>query len=162
MREKCCRALFGTLLNPFFDPRLAVTIYSDVPTAFLLAAMLYALWRAGESHEAARDWTVRASLTALALVQLRETNIGLVAAAALSVPAAAAVVGRHHGGIDLKRSWSVAAAFAAAPAAATLIWRLHLHGQGIAPDVVPRALSDWIWSAPVASPAAPASRFPTK
>jgi hypothetical protein len=126
---------------------VAITTYSDVPTAFLLAAMLYALWRAGQSRQAARDWTVRASLTALALVQLREPNIGLVAAAALSVPAAA-VVTRHHCAIDLKRTWSFAASFAAAPAFAFLIWRLHLRLQDIAQDMAPRALSDWNWSAP--------------
>jgi hypothetical protein len=139
-------ALAGTLLNPFFDPRVAITTYSDVPTAFVLAAMLYALWRAGESPEAARDWTIRASLAALVLVQLRETNIALVAAAALAVPAAAAVV-RDPRAIGLRRSWSVAAAFTAAPAAAFLIWRLHLQAQDIAQDVTPRALGNWNWSA---------------
>jgi hypothetical protein len=140
-------ALVMTLLNPFFDPRVAVTTYSDVPTAFLLAAMAYAVWRAGEECETARAWTVRAALVAVALVHVRETNMVLVAAAALSLPLAAATV-RVGDGPDLRRSCAHALVFLAAPLAAFLIWRLHMYAQGLKPDMVARPLSAWTWSAP--------------
>ncbi|HEX6001374.1 MAG TPA: hypothetical protein VFZ16_18560 [Hyphomicrobiaceae bacterium] len=144
-------ALCATLLNPFFDPRIAITTYADVPTAFLLAAMAYSLWRGtvaeGAQHEPTRDWTVRASLAALALVHLRETNMVLVAAAAMAVPLSAAVA-RGRDAAALGRACSHAAAFMVAPALGVAIWRLHLAVQGIAPDMVPRALSQWNWSAP--------------
>jgi hypothetical protein len=140
-------ALIMTLLNPFFDPRLAITTYSDLPTAFLLAAMAYALWRAGEECEAGRAWTVRAALAAVALVQVRETNIVLIAAAALSLPLAAVTV-QGWDGPDLKRSCARALGFLAAPVAAFLIWRLHMYAQGLKPDIGARPLSAWTWSAP--------------
>jgi hypothetical protein len=142
-------ALVTTLLNPFFDPRVAITTYSDVPTAFLVAAMVYALWRATNDTEEGRSWIVRASLTALTLVQLRETNVGLVLAAAFAVPLATMLAPPHDGrGAGLRRSRTIAVAFVVAPLAAFLIWRMHLNVQHIQPDMVPRVLSEWNWSAP--------------
>ena len=141
--------LFTTLLNPFFDPRLAVTTYSDIPTAFLLAAMVYALWRASEERQDPRSWIIRATLTALILVQLRETNIGLVVAAAASVPLAT-VLAPPDGGVkvSLQRSGAVVAGMLIVPLTGFLIWRMHLKLEGIGPDLMPRALSAWNWSAP--------------
>lgn len=37
----------------------------------------------------------------------------------------------------------------AVPVTGFLIWRLHLAVQGIGPDMAPRAVADWAWSAPV-------------
>jgi hypothetical protein len=141
--------LVVTLLNPFFDPRVAITTYSDVPTAFLVAAMVYALWRATNDPEEGRSWIVRASLTALAVVQLRETNVGLVLAAAFAVPLAAVLAPPHDGRwAGLHRSRAIVVGFVVAPLAAFLMWRLHLNVQHIQPDMVPRAFSEWNWSAP--------------
>jgi len=141
--------LATTLLNPFFDPRVAITTYSDVPTAFLAAAMVYALWRATNDTEDDRSWIVRASLTALTLVQLRETNVGFVLAAALTVPLATVLAPPNDGRwAGFRRSRTIAVTFVVAPLAAFLMWRLHLNIQHIQPDVVPRALSEWNWSAP--------------
>lgn len=142
-------SLFATQLNPFFDPRLAITTYSDIPTAFLLAALVYAVWRALEDRDEARGWAGRACLAALTLVQLRETNIGLVLAAALSVPLAALVTPTRDGrAADLRRFGPIVLAAAATSLAGFLMWRLHLRLQGIEPDMMPRALAEWNWSAP--------------
>src|SRR5262245_50999283 len=141
--------LCATLLSPFFDPRLAITTYSDIPTAFLLAAMVYALWRAIDDRDEVRGWAVRAALTALALAQLRETNIGLVLAAALSLPLATLLAPTQDGrAADSRRYGTIGLAALAASLSSVLIWRLHLRLQGIEPDMVPRALAEWNWSAP--------------
>ncbi len=68
---------FATVLNPFFDPRLAFTRYADVPSGFVLAFCVQACWQATENPD--RHTALRSSATAILLVLLRETNIVLLA-----------------------------------------------------------------------------------
>ena len=137
------------MLNPFFDPRFAITTYSDIPTAFLLAVMVYALWRALEATEEGRGWLIRATLTAVTLIQLRQTNIVLVVAAALSLPLASLAAPPPDGvRAGLRRAGATMLVFVLAPLAVFGLWQLHLMVQGIGLDKLPRALAEWNWWGP--------------
>lgn len=71
---------FSTVLNPFFDPRISLTAYADVPTGFVLAFLVYAAWRAlDERGPNSMGPPIAASVL---LVLLRETNVVLVAGVA--------------------------------------------------------------------------------
>lgn len=73
-----------TLLNPTFDPRIALTAYMDSPSGVLAGLEGLAVWRAlsawteGE-QKAARLWFFRGGYVALAMLSTRDTNIVLLA-----------------------------------------------------------------------------------
>lgn len=142
-------ALAVTLLNPFFDPRIAITTYSDTPTALLLAGTVHALWRAMDDTPERPDWLWRAGFTVLALVQLRETNLGLVAGLAAAAALTAFRLYRRPGtGFSLAGAMPAALLVLGPGVAALVLWRLHLTGAAIGPDMAPRPFAAWDWSAP--------------
>jgi len=143
-------SLFTSLLNPFFDPRIAITSYSDIPTAFLMAAMVYALWRSAADASDARSWMVRASFTALTLAEVRETNIVVVAAAAAGLVLAHLVGRSERPATVVFNAMSAAARFIALPFAGILVWSAHLLLQDVPSDVRARPISSWDWHAPIA------------
>ncbi|MCW2246175.1 hypothetical protein M2352_001766 [Azospirillum fermentarium] len=143
-------ALAVTLLNPFFDPRIAITTYSDTPTALLLAAAVHALWRAMEDQDSRTAWLWRAGFAVLALVQLRETNLGLTAGLA----AAAALAGfwlyrRRGSGVTAAALLPLGLRVLGPGLAALVLWRLHLIDAAIGPDMAPRPAAAWDWGAPL-------------
>jgi hypothetical protein len=143
-------SLLTSLLNPFFDPRIAITSNSDTPTAFLISAMAYALWRSATDASDARSWMVRASFAALTLVEVRETNIVVVAAAAAGLVLAQLVGRRERLAGGVFNALSAGAQFIALPFAGTLAWSAHLALQDIPSDVRARPMSSWDWQAPLA------------
>lgn len=141
--------LFATLANPFFDPRLSITSYADVPTAFMLAASVYALTRAFEDEIETASWIARASMAAFALIQIRETNIVFLIVMALSLPLFEVLTAPRDDLVArIRRSLLLAAAFLAAPLAGYLVWRLHLAAHSIGAGMPSRAFAEWDWSAP--------------
>lgn len=138
-----------TLFNPFFDPRIAITTYSDTPTALLLAGTVHALWRAMDDTPERPDWLWRAGFTVLALVQLRETNLGLVAGLAVVAALTAFRLHRRPGtGFSLAGAMPAALRVLGPGLAALVLWRLHLSDAAIGPDLAPRPLAAWDWHAP--------------
>jgi len=123
----------ATLLNPFFDPRTALTVHPDVASGFALAMCLAACWRAAEDG-AARSWW-RGAAASVVLVLLRETGIVLAAGVGVGL----LLLGR--------RGWRVLRVHAGCSLAAFGLWRLHLAMTG-QPSVAPRPLAEWDWSAP--------------
>jgi hypothetical protein len=132
-------AALATVFNPFFDPRIALTAYTDLPTAFVLAVGVAAAWQAGERQATETPYpgdAARLATIGALLVLLRETNIVLVAALALALLA----LGR--------RGWRAAMVLGLAAAGATALWRVHLLIAGIPPRLTPRPLAEWDWTAP--------------
>ncbi len=123
----------ATMLNPFFDPRTALTVHPDVASGFVLAMCLAACWRAVEDGDA-RSWWRVAALSIL-LVLLRETGIVLAAGLGLGL----LLLGR--------RGWRVLRVHAGCSVAAFGIWRLYLV-MAAQPSLAPRPLADWDWRAP--------------
>jgi hypothetical protein len=123
----------ATLLNPFFDPRTAITAHPDVASGLVLAMGLAACWRAVEHGDARSRWQVAAS--GVLLVLLRETGIVLGAGLGLGL----LLLGH--------RGWRVLGMHAGCSLAAFACWRLYLVTSG-QPSVAPRPLADWDWSAP--------------
>ncbi|HRQ82661.1 MAG TPA: hypothetical protein PKZ97_16230, partial [Azospirillaceae bacterium] len=148
-------ALVLTLFNPFFDPRIAITTYTDTPTGLLLAGAVFALWRGGTTDQAAArgDWYWWAGLVFAALAQLRETNIaligGLSALALVPTLVAAAAAPDNKFGAVMRAALSDGLRLLGPAAAALILWRLHLAAEGIGPDMAPRPWADWDWSAPL-------------
>jgi hypothetical protein len=129
----------ATLLNPFFDPRVALTSYGDTPTGFVAALTIYAIWRALSGDGGL--WTVRAAFGAVLLVLMRETNVVLVAGLCLSVVAL--------GVVRWERGPVIRACLVGFPAAASvLLWRVYLHLAAIVPSMWVRPVADWNWRAP--------------
>jgi hypothetical protein len=122
----------ATLLNPFFDPRIALTAYYDTPTGFVLALCVAACWRAvGRPFS---PWHVHAAAAAMTLIMLRETNVVYVVALAA--------------GLILCREYRVAAGLL--PALATFgLWRLYIITAGFTPSIVPRPFATWDFTAPI-------------
>ena len=136
------------LLNPFIDPRIAFTAYTDTPSAVILAlTVLCASYGIGAAHRetdgAAGAWFAWAGLLSLTLVLLRTTNLVLLAA----------VVG---GGVLLMlrssspKLWArYGLLLAAPPLVGVAAWSAHLRAARIGPDTAPRPPDLWDWSAPL-------------
>ncbi len=110
----------ATVASPFFDPRITLSAYADLPSGLVLALLVLA---------ARERQTARLALGALMLVMLRETNIVFVLALALSRTRAPALL--------------------AGAAAGLLPWRLYVWRAGFAPAMAARPMEAWDWSAPV-------------
>ncbi|HEU0218842.1 MAG TPA: hypothetical protein VFQ90_19445 [Stellaceae bacterium] len=136
------------LLNPFIDPRVAFTAYTDTPSALVLAlTVLCASQGIGAAHRgadrAAGAWFAWAGLLSLTLVLLRTTNLVLVAA----------VIG---GSVLLMlrtrspRLWArYGLSLTAPPLVGVAAWSAHLRAARIGPDIAPRPPGLWDWSAPL-------------
>lgn len=137
-------------LDPFMDPRIGFTAYTDVPSAITIAiAMLAAASGLGAAQRGAErvagGWFGWAGLLSLTLILLRQTNLILVAAMAsgcsllLLVPPA--------GTFRLRFRWVLA--LVAPPAIGGLVWQAHLWAARIRPDISPRPIGAWDWAAPL-------------
>jgi len=125
----------ATVLNPFFDPRIALTSYTDTPTAFLLAACVFSCWRSVYSPDP--KWLLRVGTIGVVLVLLRETNIVLLGGLCIGL-------------FLLGRSARVTSSvLCACSAGAFAIWRCYLWLAEIRASVVPRSITQWDWLAPV-------------
>ena len=125
---------FATVLNPFFDPRIAFTSYADVPSGFVLAFCVQACWQATENPD--RHTALRSSATAILLVLLRETNIVLLAGLAAGL----LLMGR--------RGWWPFVGLSVPGGSAFVLWRFFLWRESIPPTALPRPLAEWDWTAP--------------
>jgi hypothetical protein len=123
-----------TVASPFFDPRIALTSYADMPTAFVLVACVFAFWRS--LGDAGATWLWPAAMTASLLILLRETNIVLVAGLAAGL----LLVGR--------KGWRPLLVLLLASGVTLALWRLYMLGAAIPPRLVPRTPDQWDWGAP--------------
>ncbi len=136
------------LLNPFIDPRIAFTAYTDTPSALVLAlTVLCASYGIGTAHRgvagAAGAWFTWAGLLSLTLVLLRTTNLVLVAATVggsllLMLSTASPRLWLRYGSL-----------LVAPPVVGIAAWSAHLHAARIGPDIAPRPPALWDWSAPL-------------
>jgi hypothetical protein len=127
----------ATVLNPFFDPRIALTSYADAPTGFVLAATIFAVWNAVMRPNVV--WLWRTAICVVLLILLRETNI---------VP----VAGLFCGVAVLRRqvpAGKLAILIALSAAIPLLAWRIYLHIAEIPPAMTIRSMGLWDWDAPV-------------
>ncbi len=124
----------ATVLNPFFDPRLALTAYADTPTGFVLALCVAAYWRAIEEPDV-RYWWRMAAPTVLLLL-LRETGVVLAAGLGLGL----LMLGR--------RGWRGLATLLLCTCVTYGLWRLYLISAGTPVIVMPRPPAEWDWGAP--------------
>ena len=67
----------ATVLNPFFDPRIALTAYADTPSAFILGLIVLAAWTYLKQPNTVSG--CRVATCAVVLVLLRDTNSVLLA-----------------------------------------------------------------------------------
>jgi hypothetical protein len=123
----------ASVLNPFFDPRIALTAHTDTPTGFVLAFTVAAAWQA--LHDMQPRWILRGAAAAIVLVLLRETNVVLVMALAA--------------GLVLYRRPRLAFLLTAPALAAFGLWRLYIMLAGWTPTMSARSLAGWDWSAPL-------------
>lgn len=126
--------LLATLFNPFFDPRIALTSYTDTPTAFVLALCMFAAWKCVE--EGSAPWAMRMAGAALALVLMRESNVALVGVVGLAL---VLLRGRLRDLLALALPAFVGAA----------VWRSYLMLQAIGTPLAPRPLAEWDFNAPL-------------
>jgi hypothetical protein len=137
-------------LDPFIDPRIAFAAYTDTPSAIVLAlavlAVCYAIGAGLRNDDAATaNWLGWAGLLGLTLVLLRATNLILVAALCAGAGLILAVCAARS-----RRQWLRWGLLLGAPAAVgILVWQVHLWQAHIGPDISPRPLASWDWSAPV-------------
>jgi len=125
----------ATILNPFFDPRMALAVYADVPSAFVLAMCVAAYWRAASEPDAGAWWRMAAPTVVVLL--LRETGIVLAAGIGLGL---LLLLGR--------RSWRGFGVLALTSVAAFIGWRLYLWSAGLPSGLTPRPIAEWDWNAP--------------
>jgi hypothetical protein len=137
-------------VDPFNDPRISFTSYTDAPSGIVLAIAALAACRGIDAARrnalaVADGWFGWVGLLSLTLVLLRQTNLVFVGA----LDAAAAVIllalrGRR------PLPWKRRVFPAVVPAAAgVLVWMAHLWLEHIGPDITPRPWTEWDWSAPV-------------
>ena len=129
----------ATIVNPFFDPRIVLTVYADAPTGFVLALSVFAAWSALEEPHAM--WLWHAAAGVVLLILLRETNLVLVAGLFLGLVLLAAVR-RQSGAVR------VAAVIFVAAAVPFLAWRAYLSLAEIPPAMVVHPVPQWDWHAP--------------
>lgn len=135
------------LLNPFIDPRIAFTAYADTPSALVLAlAVLCAAYGIGAAHRdadrTAGAWFAWTGLLSLTLVLLRTTNLVLVVA---TIGGSLLLM---LGNAPPKFWVRFGLLLTAPPVAGMAAWSAHLHAARIGPDITPRPMALWDWSAP--------------
>jgi hypothetical protein len=120
----------ASVLNPFFDPRIALSAHTDTPTGFVLALGVAASWRALRE----KSWAMHAAAAAIVLILLRETNLVFVAALAIGLLAC--------------RRPKLAAAITLPALAVFGLWRLYIVLAGWVPTMTTKPFVAWDWSAP--------------
>ncbi|HWB50105.1 MAG TPA: hypothetical protein VG651_13425 [Stellaceae bacterium] len=138
------------LVDPFIDPRIAFSAYTDTPSALILAlaVMAAAYGIAAARHQAERAaaaWFAWAGLLSLTLVLLRTTNLVLVAA--LVGGSGLVLLALRAGSPRRWLRWAVL--FGVPPIAGDLVWNAHLWAAHIGPDIAPRPFAQWHWTAPL-------------
>ena len=137
-------------LDPFVDPRIAFTAYTDTPSAVIIAlAVLVTAYGIGAARRDAADvaagWFAWAGLLSLTLVLLRTTNLVLVVA--LDGGGGLLLLSLRAGSPRLWLRWAL---LLTAPAAMGVpVWQLLLSLARIGPDIAPRPLAAWDWLAPL-------------
>ena len=137
-------------VDPFMDPRVGFTAYTDTPSGIVIAlaalAGAYGMGAARRAeHPTATGWFAWVGLLSLTLVLLRQTNLVLVAA--LDGACGLFILCDRTGSSRLWLRWAL---LLAAPAAiGLLVWQAHLRAARIGPDIAPRPLAAWDWSAPL-------------
>jgi hypothetical protein len=125
----------ATVLNPFVDPRIALTAHPDTPSAALLALCVIACVR--NTLEPERLWWWRIASTGVLLVLLRESNAVFVAGIAFGL----LCLGR--------RGWPTMIGLVVPSFAVFTLWRIHLYFVAIPPSFEPRPMAEWDWSVPL-------------
>jgi len=138
----------ATVLNPAFDPRIALTAYMDAPSGILLGLTGLAAWNALTSLERgdvadARRWFWRAGYAALSLVATRDTNLVLLLGIGLGVLAA---------GVPLLRRgvvfcFAVGSPLVAVPALGFAIWRIFRSLAALPEPLHAAPFDSWQWNA---------------
>lgn len=131
------------MINPAFDPRIAMSAHMDSVSGVLAAFAGLALWQASVAFAngngiALRMWSVRAGVTGLALVMTRETNPVLLAGLWLGLIAVSPGM--------LTQRRPMAAVFLL-PLAGFGFWRWYLWYEAIPAHVTVRAVREWQWDA---------------
>jgi hypothetical protein len=124
----------ATILNPFFDPRLALSAYADVPSGLVLAFCVAAYWRAIEDDDLRRWW--RPVAPTILLLLLRETGIVLAAGLGLGLL------------LQGRRGWRALGLLALTTVVIFGLWRFYLWTAGMT-GLAPQPLDHWNWSAPL-------------
>jgi hypothetical protein len=124
----------ASILNPFFDPRIALTAYPDMPSGVMLALCLAACWRSLD--DPGPVWRFRIATTVV-LVLLRETNVAFVVGLA--------------GGLVVMgwRARSALTALVGPALVAFALWRLYLWSAAMPPALMPLPVAEWNWRAPL-------------
>jgi hypothetical protein len=137
-------------LDPFMDPRIGFTGYTDMPSGIVIAlATLAGAYGIGATrrteHATATGWFAWAGLLSLTLVLLRQTNLVLVAA--LDAGCGLFILCGRTGSPRLWLRWAL---LLAVPAALGLLtWQAHLWAAQIGSDISPRPFAAWDWAAPL-------------
>ena len=137
-------------LDPFIDPRIAFTAYTDTPSAIIAAlAVLVAAYGVGAARRdearAASAWFAWVGLLSLTLILLRQTNLVLIAA--IDGGVGLILLATRTGTPRLWIGWALR--LAGPPAAGYFVWAVHLRAAHIPADIAPRPLAEWDWSAPL-------------
>ena len=136
-------------LDPFVDPRISFTSYTDTPSAILIAvASLTACHGVAAARRGAfgvaAGWFGWTGLLSLTLILLRTTNLVLVAALAGAIGVFLLI------GKTGSRLWIRWALLLIVPAAiGDLVWSAHLSLARIGPDISPKSMAFWDWKAPI-------------
>ncbi|HTQ32994.1 MAG TPA: hypothetical protein VMI30_02385 [Stellaceae bacterium] len=137
------------LVNPFMDPRVGFTAYTDTASAIIIAITVLAASngvRAARQHtDDAAAWFGWAGLLSLTLVLLRQTNLILVLA--VIGGSGLLLLLLRAGTFRLRLGWALL--LIVPPTAGGLAWQAHLWAARIGPDISPRPLAAWDWTAPM-------------
>ena len=137
-------------IEPFMDPRIAFTAYTDTPSGLVVAlAVLAASYGIGAARRGddgtAASWFGWTGLLSLTLILLRQTNLVLIAAIAFGC--GLLLLRYKTGSPRLWLRW--AALLLAPPVIGAVVWQAHLWQARIGPDISPKPLAEWDWSAPL-------------
>jgi hypothetical protein len=135
--------------DPGFDPRTALTAYTDAPSGVLAGLEALAGWHAIEAFAArddllARRWSARAGLVGLALVYTRDTNLVFLAGVGLGL----LLCGGAMAWREPMRAAAAVAALVAIPAAGLMLWRLYRVAAELPRPLGIFPFSAWRWDAP--------------